>query len=134
MVVQRTEEGSDPDAPWTAILGLTGVILTAVIVLGLESLFYHVNANEHRRKVVEVASEELLRERAKQLQNVTTYRYVDAVKGTVAIPIDRAMELVRDELRGTSRPPQAEPTQRMAPTHGAPVGASTEHGGAHSGH
>jgi hypothetical protein len=79
-------------------VGLVSVILTIDFVVGLQALYYwQLNQAE--------TSEDLFRPSAKlktlldaQQTRLTDYRIVDAKKGSVAIPIGRAMELVVTEL------------------------------------
>ena len=74
--------------------GLLGAILTVVVIVGLQALFYW---QLDRMKL----SEELWQPSAKlealtaaQQTRLTDYRMLDAEKGIVAIPISRAMDLV----------------------------------------
>jgi len=79
-------------------VGLLSVILTVDAVVGLQALYYwQLDRLE--------TSDELYRPPAKlktlladQQKRLTAYGMVDAEKGIVAIPIDRAMTLVVDEL------------------------------------
>jgi hypothetical protein len=90
------------------LVGLLSVILTIDAVVGLQALYYW------QLDQVET-SDELYRPSAKlkvlladQQKRLTDYRVVDVKKGTVAIPIDRAMKLVVNELsrkRGTTAAP-----------------------------
>jgi hypothetical protein len=82
-------------------VGLLSVILTIDAVVGLQALYYWQLAHVE-------ASDDLFRPPAKlqallaaQQKRLTDYDVVDAKKGIVAIPIDRAMKLVVSEL---SRP------------------------------
>ncbi len=79
-------------------VGLLSVILTIDAVVGLQALYYW------QLDRVET-SDDFYRPPAKldamltaQRKLLTDYRVVDARKGTVAIPIERAMKLVVDEL------------------------------------
>jgi hypothetical protein len=79
-------------------VGLLSVILTIDAVVGLQALYYWQldrleTSDELYRPPAKLAS--LLAAQQKQL---TEYRMVDAKMGTVAIPIERAMRLVVDEL------------------------------------
>ncbi|MDM7915813.1 MAG: transmembrane domain-containing protein, partial [Candidatus Eisenbacteria bacterium] len=94
----------DPNAPMTAAVGVVGAVLIFLIIVGLQALFYRWNESETRRKTWGVAPEELARATADQKEQIRSYRWVDAQKGIVTIPIDRAMEL---EARDLNRP--AEP-------------------------
>jgi hypothetical protein len=89
----------DPRATTTIVVLAFGSILVFVIILALQTLFF--SAQEAERQVKTFGPpEELSRLRAGQLERLNAYRWVDASKGVVAIPIDRAMELVvRDQGR-----------------------------------
>src|SRR5262249_9780147 len=77
-----------------ALVGGGGTILLVVIVLGLQVLFYSMTDAETARKDSPVTSPELAAELTRQRERLATYRVVDPAKGVVAIPIDRAMDLV----------------------------------------
>ena len=87
-------ETGEPNTPLTALVGVVFAIVLFALVVSLQALFYRQEADENARKVVAVAPEELSRLRAQQLETLHAYRYVDSRAGVVAIPIDRAMELV----------------------------------------
>jgi hypothetical protein len=79
-------------------VGLLSVILTVDVVMGLLALYYWQSDQAQ-------ASEALYRPPAKleaaldaQKKMLAEYRVVDAKKGVVAVPIDRAMELVVNQL------------------------------------
>jgi hypothetical protein len=90
-------------------VGLLSVILMIDAVVGLQALYYW------QLDQVET-SEELYSRPAKletlltdQQKLLTDYRVLDAKKGIVAIPIDRAMKLVVDDLsqqRGATAAPK----------------------------
>lgn len=89
---------SDPDTPRTLYVGVVGVVLVFVAIIALQALFYHVQESEVARKSGAGAPEELAALRAEQLELLNNYRWIDRNKGTVAIPIERAMELMVSEL------------------------------------
>jgi hypothetical protein len=88
----------DVDAPLIAVLGFIGALLVFLLIIGLEVLFYSMERAERERKYIERAPTERSQLQAEQMARLTEYRYLDEKKGVVAIPIDRAMELVVDEL------------------------------------
>jgi hypothetical protein len=89
---------SDPDVPRTLYIAVVSVILVFVVVIGLQAWFYHVEEAEVLRKQSGQSAPELLRLRAEQLDRLNNYRWADRKNNVVAIPIDRAMQLVVDEL------------------------------------
>ncbi len=89
----------DPDSSATVAIGIAGAILLVVIVVALQGLFGQAARSEFRRKIEAEKPVELESLRARQLEQIGTYRFVDPKAGVVAIPIDRAMELLVDERR-----------------------------------
>jgi hypothetical protein len=87
-------ETGEPNTTLTALIGVVFAIGLFVLVVFLQAFFYREEAEENVRKVVAVAPEELSQLKAQQLEALHSYRYVDPRAGVVAIPIDRAMELV----------------------------------------
>ena len=87
-------ETGEPNTTLTAVVGVVFAIVLFALVVFLQAFFYRQEAEEDTRKVVAVAPEELARLKAQQLETLHAYRFVDARAGVVAIPIDRAMELV----------------------------------------
>jgi hypothetical protein len=96
-----TPEERDPKSGTTLIVGAVGVILLAVVIILLQVLFYRTAEAERWRKVVSQQPEELRRLHAEQLEQINGYRWVDEPNGVVAIPVDRAMDLVIQESRET---------------------------------
>ncbi len=87
-------DAPDPDALTTATVGVVGTILVIVSVLIVQGLYESVNRSEFRRKVVSQAPAELRLLRAAQLKRLHATGWVDRRNGFVAIPIERAMELL----------------------------------------
>jgi hypothetical protein len=92
-----TTRTDDPSARPTALVGVTFVVLFVVVILGLQAYFARVQNEELESKLKGVSSEELARFHEEQLSQISEYRWVDRDSGTVAIPIERAMELVVSE-------------------------------------
>ena len=117
-------ETGEPNTPLTALIGVVFAIVLFALVVLLQAYFYRSEEGENVRKVVAVAPEELSQLRAQQLETLHSYRFVDPRAGVVAIPIDRAMELVvRDG--GNSPWPAVQPpaaTPKTAPV--APAGGT----------
>jgi hypothetical protein len=87
-------DAPDPDALTTATVGIAGTILVIVVVLFVQGLYENVNRAEFNRKVVAQAPEELRNLRAAQLASLQRTGWVDKPNGYVAIPIDKAMQLL----------------------------------------
>ena len=88
------DDPPDPDALTTATIGIVGTILVIVAVVFLQGLYESVNRSEFRKKVVDEAPAELRDLRASQLKRLHALAWVDKRNGIVAIPIERAMELL----------------------------------------
>jgi hypothetical protein len=87
-------DAPDPDALTTATVGIVGTILVAVAVVCVQGLYERANRSELKRKVIDVAPEELRNLRAAQRTRLNATGWVDRQNGYVAIPIDKAMELL----------------------------------------
>lgn len=84
--------------------------IVALAVAGLVTLWaltYFVRAwaqeqvaAETQRKVVEAVSTQVDDARARQEQLLSEYRWIDAERGVVGLPIERAMDLVVQEQGG----------------------------------
>lgn len=97
-------DGGDPNTPVTVVIGIVGAILTFVVIIALQAVFFQVERAELRRKSDEAQPEDLARFRAEQAELLHGYRWVDQSAGVVAIPIGRAMELVVRELAAEGQP------------------------------
>jgi len=75
-------------------IGVLLVVLVFAIVLLLQGWFYKAQHEEHLRKVVQPRSEELAGAIAAQQDALHRYRLLDAEAGRVAVPIERAMQIV----------------------------------------
>lgn len=82
------------------LAGLLGVILAAAAIMALQVLYYrHLHGAEATERFSE-PSPKLQKLLAEQEERLTEYRVVNAEKGIVAIPIERAMEQVVEGLSG----------------------------------
>jgi hypothetical protein len=88
---------SDPNPLWTAVSLAAFFILTLVVVIALQALFFRWKESEFERKVVERLPAELTEMKEEQLAQLSRYRWVDREAGIAAVPIERAMELVMEE-------------------------------------
>jgi hypothetical protein len=106
---------SDPNTSWTVLVGFIGTVLMIVTVFALQALYHSVENREFAEKVLDQRPEELMLLRNDQIENLSTYRWVNKASGVVAIPIELAMDLVvRDEMAKPGpavEPPPATPIQ-----------------------
>jgi hypothetical protein len=84
----------DPKSSTTVVIGVVGTLVLVLIVIALQALYYRAEQAEVERKVYEAAPEEWSRLRAEQESRLHAYRWVDREQGVVAVPIDRAIELL----------------------------------------
>lgn len=106
---------SDPNAPLTVLVGVVGAVVLFVVIVLLQAFFYRAERAERERKVVAVGAEELSQLRARQRDQLNSYRWVDPKAGVVAIPIERAMDLV---VEGKGRAASTAAASEAAPSPG----------------
>jgi hypothetical protein len=75
-------------------VGIVGTILVIIVVVFVQGLYESVNRSEFQRKVVDEVPAELRSLRAAQLTRLHATGWVDKQNGFVAIPIEKAMELL----------------------------------------
>jgi hypothetical protein len=75
-------------------IGVVLVVLVFALILLVQGWFYKAQQDEYVRKVIAPRSEELASAIAAQHDALHRYRLLDAEAGRVALPIERAMQLV----------------------------------------
>jgi len=129
-IIIEDEHGYDttePKASAIAIFGILTMVLLLIVVFGIQ--FYFDTSKEHQVYTTVLAPEaqQLQDLRAKEDQQLTSYGYIDKQKGSVRIPIDRAMTLVAQEAaQGKFNYPtqnQVVKKPEAAPAPGAPAPA-----------
>jgi len=108
----------DVKTPIIALVGFLGALVTFALVVFLTVVFYWVEADLRRERYVEQPWEDLERTVASQRARLVEYRWVDRRNGTVAVPIDRAMELVVREMQVGRGPSRAEDRTGEVPSVG----------------
>jgi hypothetical protein len=88
----------DVNTPALAIIGLLGAILLFALIVLLTIVFYHVQARQRYEKDVSEPYAEVSRLVADQQGRLADYGWVDGQKQIAHIPIQRAKELVTEEL------------------------------------
>jgi len=94
-----SEDQSDPNSRMTLIVGFIGVVVTIAIVIWLIAMFNIELSKEVERKEAMRPPVEIQQYRAEQESRLHGYEWVDTEAGVVAIPIERAMEIVVREAR-----------------------------------
>jgi hypothetical protein len=87
-------ETDDPDALTTTTVGIVGTIIVIIVVVFVQGLYESEKRDEFQRKVVDEAPAELRSLNAAQRTRLAETGWVDKQRGIVAIPIERAMELL----------------------------------------
>ncbi len=113
-------EREELNTPVIVTIGIVAAVLIFVAIVLLQAGFAKLQRDEWQRKVVAPKPEELAAARADQEQQLSGYRWVDRERGVVAIPIERAMELVARELpsRGAAPAPAPAPAPPAPAAHG----------------
>ena len=97
MADEKLTPMDDPSASSTAYVGVVFVLVFVVILIALIGYFDRVRDEEFEAKVVDRPTAAVRDLQAEQLDELRDYRWIDRDAGTVAIPIERAMELVVEE-------------------------------------
>ena len=94
---------SDPRPGPTVVVAAVGLALLVSVGLLLEVLYRRTAEREAFRKTVVEAPLEVSTLRAADHMRLSQYRWVDPTQGVVAVPIERAMELVAAEAASEGR-------------------------------
>ncbi len=98
--VPPTGAGFDLTEPRTLFIGLFGLatlLALVAIILGLQAYVDHVKEEQIFQRVLEPVSEDLRALHAREDTVLNSYAYIDRAKGTVRLPIARAMEVLAQE-------------------------------------
>lgn len=87
------------DTPKIVVVGFVSAILTFVVVLAAQAVFFAADAAESQRKIAQAAPTELNDGWTQQQNRLAGYGWVDANKGLVNIPVTDAMRMVVEEQR-----------------------------------
>lgn len=98
------KDHEDPSAGYTWMIGLVGTVLLVVTVLATVALYYNVKASKVKEVVVDRERIDVKKLRAKQLHVLSNAPHwfereeeSGEIKRYLAIPIDRAIELVIEQ-------------------------------------
>ncbi|HEY1204920.1 MAG: hypothetical protein ABSH46_07020 [Bryobacteraceae bacterium] len=90
-------ETSEPRSGAIALIGAATVILLVLIIFGVQAYYDHARDQQIFVKQLQPVSEDLKALHAREDADLNSYRYIDRAKGTVRLPINRAMDLVVEE-------------------------------------
>ncbi len=88
----------DVDTPRLAVIGVVGVVLVMLMVLVAEIVYFKMSRDLERERNVLSPIRELSEYKAEQLERLNRYSVVDAKRGKVTIPIERAMTITLEDL------------------------------------
>jgi hypothetical protein len=98
---------SEPNVRFIAIFGAGTLVLLVVCLVGLQYYYDRVLEEQVFVKVQEPVSQTLVDLRAREDEKLHSYRYLDREKGSIRLPIERAMELLAAEsAQGKLKYPQ----------------------------
>ena len=98
---------SEPNVRFIAIFGAGTLVLLVVCLFGLQYYYDRVLEEQVFVKVQEPVSRTLVDVRTREDEALHSYRYLDRDKGTIRLPIERAMELLASEAtQGKLKYPQ----------------------------
>ena len=92
------ERHNDLNSVKIAWVGFLGALMTFEIILAMQVLYYAAVVQETEQKVVQAPTTDSDTLLAEQAVKLTRYGWIDREKQQVTIPIDRAMELVVNDL------------------------------------
>ncbi len=108
--IRATSTADDVQTSTVAVVAFLGAILTFAAILLLTVVYYRIEARQEYVKNVSQPYLEVENLVAGQQAKLVEYRWVDRERQIVAVPIDRAMDLVVKELSGRAagRTPQVQ--------------------------
>ena len=92
------ERHNDLNPVKIAWVGFLGALVTFVVILAMQVLYYSAVDQETEQKVIQAPTTQSDTMLAEQAVKLTRYGWIDREKQQVTIPIDRAMEVVVNEL------------------------------------
>ncbi len=131
---------NDPSGPWVLAFA-AGIVFTLVLVVfAVDYLFQATLDQNVNDSVLTQDSPELQEIRTKEAEQLNHYRYADAEKKSVRLPIDRAMDLFAAEAKAGKlfypikptpvKVPEADPAAAGAAPAGAAAAAPAPAAGA----
>ncbi len=105
---------AEPNARAIAAFGVATIVLLVVVVLGLQFYFDRTLEEQVYVQVLAPESQALTTLRAREDEELHTYRFTDRDKGIVRVPVERAIELLAAEsaqgkLRYPTQPASVQP-------------------------
>ena len=92
-------EKRDADVRKTFFLIIAGVVILALILVGLTEFFSYEKDEEFYDIVLKPESKELIKLRERENKILNSYGVVDSLKGIYRVPIDSAMKEMLREIK-----------------------------------
>ena len=96
-------QSDDINTPLVAVFGVISAVAVFAIIVAIQVLYFNYEQLETQRKVVDVPAAEANNLIAEQEARLNQMGWLDRANGRIAIPIDRAMKSVTEELRNEQR-------------------------------
>ncbi len=93
-------EDQEPKNPLIAFLLIISCIFVVAVCALLSWIFIVARDNEYNRKINQATYTDLQNLRKAEDAVLGGYQYIDKDKGTVRIPVERAMQLMAEEAKG----------------------------------
>jgi hypothetical protein len=88
----------DVNTPMIAMIAALSAIITLAVIIAIQAFFFQYQETLVKDRVVDQKTDTAQSMLTEQLQSVSEYGVVDKAAGVYAIPIDRAMEIVVEDL------------------------------------
>ncbi len=88
----------DINTPMVMVVGVVSVVALVATVIGIQTLYYNQELAEEQRKVIAIDELDAKNLLAEQEATLNRAGWLNRNEGKIAIPIERAMKLVVDEL------------------------------------
>jgi hypothetical protein len=110
-------DAEDPKSRFVGVFMAASVLTLVLVLLGLQAYYDRVKEQQIYIKQLAPVAEDLRNLRAREESELHSYRYLDRTRGTVRLPIERAMELfVREAAGGKfAYPTQPAPVKPIEP-------------------
>lgn len=89
------------DTPKIVVVGFLSAIVTFVVILGAQAVYFAADRVESKVKAANAAPTSLTDGLTQQQNRLAGYGWVDPAKGVVNIPVNDAMRLVVEEQQKT---------------------------------
>ena len=103
-----------------AAFGLVTIIVLVIVIFAVQTYYDHFREQQVYQKVLVPVSDDLRNLRAREDTQLHSYRYIDRGKGTVRLPIERAMEIFASESSEGKLFYPAKPTSIVQPDPATP--------------